>query len=133
MENATKAFIVAGVILVCVLIVAVGMYVYKASASSIEDTMTTMSTQEIESYNSKYTMYEGEQSGTNVKSLVGLLISNVKNSRNEKTKIPGMYFENKNDDNLDSGIPVNYQSNGLIDYINISYTKENIIEPMKRN
>ncbi len=161
MDNATKALIVAGVIIVCVLIVAVGMYVYKTSASSIEDTMSTMSTHEIESYNSKYTMYEGEQSGSNVKSLVGILISNVKNSSNEKNKIPGMYFENKDDRNIDSGIPengenddyltalqnirknveaqhkywieVNYQSNGLVDYINISYSKEDIIEPMKRN
>ncbi len=163
MDNASKSLMIAGVILVCILIVAVGMYVYKNSGSSIEDSMHTMSTTEIDTSNAIYTMYEGEQTGAKVKSLVGVLISNAKTNANENTKIPGLYLENKDSvrNSFDSGLPengestlyidalqkirqkldpkhkywveINYQNNGLIDYINISYDKTHMIEPMKRN
>ena len=163
MENASKALVIAGAILICIMIVAVGMYVYKNSGASIEDSMSSISTQEIETFNAKYTMYEGEQTGSNVKSLVGILISNAKTNVDENARIPGIYLENNDNakKSFNSGIPengensayidalqgirqqidskhkywveVNYQSNGLIDYINISYDKNAIIEPMKRN
>lgn len=160
MENASKSLLIAGSILVCILIIAVGMYIYNTSGTSIQTSVSTLSTSEKEAYNVKYTMYEGEQTGANVKSLVGVLASNVSANEDENTKIPGLYFE-YNKEFLDSGIPengetteyldklqeiknnlqnkhkywveVNYQKNGLIDYINISYDKANVIEPMSRN
>ena len=160
MENSSKALLIAGSILVCILVIAVGMYIYNTSGSSIQASVSTMSTSEIEAYNVKYTMYEGEQTGATVKSLVGVLASNASTNEDENTKIPGLYFE-YNKDFMDSGIPengetsiyldelqkikhnlqnkhkywveVSYQKNGLIDYINVSYDKEHVIEPMSRN
>lgn len=160
MENASKSLLIAGSILVCILVIAVGMYIYNTSGSSIQASVSTMSTSEIEAYNVKYTMYEGEQTGANVKSLVGVLVSNASTNEDENTRIPGLYFE-YNKEVWDSGVPengetssylnalqeikqnleskhkywieVNYQKNGLIDYINISYDKDNVIEPMSRN
>ena len=163
MENASKALLIAGAILICILLVAVGMYIFNGSNSSIESSIATMSTQEIETFNTKYTMYEGEQSGANVKALLGTLISNSNTNKGEITKIPGVYFENykNNKEKIDSSLPIdgenaeyldvlqnikhnidnkhkywvefNFQNNGLIDYVNISYDKNHIIEPMSRN
>lgn len=162
MENVTKALIIAGAIIICVLLVFVGMFVYNSSGSSIEDSMSSMSTHEIETHNSEYTMYDGEQVGANIKSLVRIIISNARLNKDEVTKIPGVYFEDiKTNKNIDTSLPengnissylamletiqssidtkhkywveVNYQKNGLIDYINISYDQEKIIEPMQRN
>lgn len=160
MENASKSLLIAGSILVCILLVAVGMFIYNTSGSSIQDSVSTMSTSEIEAYNVKYTMYEGEQTGANLKSLVGVLASNASTNVEENDRIPGLCLE---DDKkiMDSGIPengetstyldvlqdikqnlenkhkywveVNYQKNGLIDYINISYDKSDVVEPMSRN
>lgn len=160
MENTSKSLLIAGAILLCILIVAVGMYIYNTSGASIQTSISTMSTSEIEAYNVKYTMYEGEQTGSNVKSLVGVLISNASTNEDENTRIPGLYIEN-NGEYLDSGLPedgeispylnalqeirqnleskhkywveVSYQKNGLIDYINVSYDKTNVVEPMSRN
>lgn len=160
MENASKALLIAGSILVCILIVAVGMFIYNSSGSSIQSSVSTMSTSEIEAYNVKYTMYEGEQTGANIKSLVGVLVSNASTNEDENDRIPGLCLEYEKD-TMDSGIPengetstyldalqdikhnlenkhkywveVSYQKNGLIDYINISYDKANVIEPMSRN
>ena len=160
MENASKSLLIAGSILVCILIIAVGMYIYNTSGSSIQASVSTMSTSEVEAYNTKYTMYEGEQTGASIKSLVGVLVSNASTNGDENTKIPGLSLE-KDKKIIDSGIPVDgetsvyldslqeikhnlenkhrywvevsYQKNGLIDYINVSYDKNHLIEPMSRN
>lgn len=160
MENASKSLLIAGSILVCILIIAAGMYIYNTSGSSIQTSVTTMSTSEIEAYNNKYIAYEGEQTGSNIKSLVGVLASNVSLNEDENSKIPGLYLE-KDKKMMDSGIPengetsnyldilqdikrnieskhrywveVSYQKNGLIDYINISYDKNHTVEPKSRN
>ena len=104
-------------------------------------------------------MYEGEQAGANIKSLVGTLISNSNTNQNEITKIPGVYFESSENE-FDSKLPdsnsldykknleeikrnvdtkhkywveITFQDNGLIDYINISYDKTKMLEPISRN
>lgn len=162
MENSSKALLIAGAIIICVLLVAVGMFIYNSAGASIDDSMTAMSTSEIEAHNAEYTMYDGEQTGANVKALCRIVISNANLNKDEVAQIPGIYFEDiKHNENLDSGLPeegntseyldaiqeiqssvdtkhkywveVNYQKNGLIDYINISYDPNDLIEPMKRN
>jgi len=160
MENTAKALLIAGAIIICILIVSVGMYIYNNSQGDVMTAMSTMSTQEIEAYNSKYILYEGEQTGADIKSLIGILITNSNANKDDSTRIPGIYLENKNDLE-DSGIPENgdctsyknaleqirrnveikhkywveisYQNNGLIDYFTISYDKANIVEPLRRN
>lgn len=159
MENGTKALLIAGAILVVILIIAVGMFVTNNATSTINDSIGSMSTQEIEAFNLKFTMYEGEQTGANIKALVGTLIANSNTNKSEISKIPGVFFENS-DKTYDSGIPesdsnseyisglenikknidtkhkywveMSFQDNGLLDYINISYDKSNKIEPMFR-
>lgn len=159
MENVSKALIIAGTILVIILIVAAGMFITTSSQGTVSDSMASMSTQEIDAFNLRFTMYEGEQTGTNIKTLVGTLITNSNTYKDEVTKIPGLYLEAESD-TLDSGIPeigknseyinelgkiknnidakhkywveISYQDNGIIDYINISYEKDDKIEPMFR-
>lgn len=159
MENVSKALLIAGAMILCIVIVAVGIYIFKDSNTTITDSMTSMSTQEIDAHNTKFLMYEAKQSGANIKSLVGILITNSNSNKEENARIPGVYIENENDSD-DSGIPENgknssyiaalenirnnvvlkhdywvemtYQDNGLIDYINIYYDKNNIDESMSR-
>lgn len=162
MENSSKALIIAGAILLCILIIGIGMAVMNSSNTSVTDAMSSMSTQEIDAYNSKYAMYESEQAGSNVKALIGILISNSSTNKDEITKIPGVYIENMNKEVIDTGIPeeagnisnyvkglekvrtsvqpkhkywveMSYQDNGLIDYINISYDKANPLELIQRD
>lgn len=159
MENVSKALLIAGAVIVCILIIAVGMYVFNDSQSTIADSMVSMSTQEIDAHNTKFAIYDGEQLGSKLKSLVGLLMSNSDTNKEEPSKIPGMYIE-FNGKFLDSGLPengdnssyidalenirtqleskheywveINYQKNGLIDYITVSYDADDAIEPMSR-
>ena len=88
MENASKALIIAGAILLSILIIAIGMFIYTSSQSTIQDSLTQMSTQEIEAFNSQFTIYGGKQTGAKLKSLMGTLIANANTYREEPAKLP---------------------------------------------
>ncbi len=68
MENASKALIIAGAILLSIAIIGVGMYVYKNVSSTITGA-ADMSEQEIAAYNQDFDVYIGQQRGANVKTL----------------------------------------------------------------
>lgn len=68
MENASKALIIAGAILLSIAIIGVGMFVY----NSVSDTITgaaDMSEQEIAAYNGEFETYGNKQRGSQVKAL----------------------------------------------------------------
>lgn len=57
MENASKALIIAGAIILAVLIIILGMYFYNQAARVGKS--VNMTEYEIQQFNSKFTMYEG--------------------------------------------------------------------------
>ena len=68
MENASKALIIAGAILLSIAIIGVGMYVFTSVSDTIKKA-SNMSDQEIDAYNSTFEDYEGVQSGSQAKAL----------------------------------------------------------------
>ncbi len=88
MENASKALLIAGAILLCILIIAIGMFIYSSAKTNIDDSITQMSSQSIDAFNAIWENYEGKQSGAQVKSLLGKLISNANTYREETANIP---------------------------------------------
>lgn len=69
MENASKALIIAGAILLAILIIGIGMVVYNNASKAMGD--TGMDEYQIQAYNSKFESYEGSNvSGSNVRNLV---------------------------------------------------------------
>ena len=93
MENASKALIIAGAILLSILIIAIGMYIYNSSQNSIGGAVTQISQQEIDAFNQPWEMYEGKQTGANVKALISKLNSNATKNAEEETKLPNLYYE----------------------------------------
>ena len=77
MENASKALIIAGAILLSILIIAIGMYIYNSSQGAIDGAGKQISAQELDTFNRQWEMYEGKQTGANVKSLVSKLSANA--------------------------------------------------------
>ena len=76
MENATKALMIAGAVLIAILIIGVGMMIYNSAQGSIEGATSKISQQEIEIFNSGFTQYEGNVSGSQVKALMSSVINN---------------------------------------------------------
>lgn len=104
MENASKALIIAGAILLSILIIAIGMYVYNGAQSTINESMSSMSESEKNAFNSKFVGYENAATGSQVKNLIGDLITNASNYAEEPAKIVSLRFNQitagNNDGNL---------------------------------
>lgn len=85
MENASKALIIAGAILLAIVIISLGLIVVNNTRNVTDN--TNLSEQEIQAFNAKFTPYEGEKiSGTKVKALLQTAISsNASNSDKQVT------------------------------------------------
>lgn len=69
MENASKALIIAGAILLSILIIALGVFVFNQAKGAMNN--VNMKDQEVSAFNSKFESYEGTAvSGSQVKSLI---------------------------------------------------------------
>ena len=70
MENASKALLIAGSVLIAIVLIAVGIKILNSTTrvtKQVDDLSTTM---EVSMFNSQYTQYEGKQNGTAVKKLI---------------------------------------------------------------
>lgn len=147
-------------IIVPILIVSVGLFIYNSASTAISGPISSISTQEIDAFNNQFTPYEGTVTGSNVKALMGRLIANADTYRDEYDKVPQVYIDKISEENpeymdvtyteFDEGdvsnyidclgkirnrvetkheyyVEINYQSSGLVDYIQISYDPENPI------
>lgn len=130
MENASQALIIAGAILLAILIIAIGMYIYNAANTTIQDSMTGMNASQIEAFNSNYENYKGKQSGSQISALAGRLIANAKSYEAEPTKIPQVLcnrVDNANNANHKVDAKANNSGNQA-DYINKVSRLKNYIE-----
>lgn len=82
MENASKALLIAGAILIVILLIAVGMIVYTSAKGTVDEGIAQMSSQELQMYNNQYTTYAGTNvNGSNVKALLEKIqLNNTKNT-----------------------------------------------------
>ena len=76
MENASKALLIAGAVLIVILLIGIGMLIYSRSTGVIDTAASTMNSQEIQSFNSQFTPYEGTQKGPSVRALLSTVIAN---------------------------------------------------------
>ena len=75
MENASKALIIAGAILISLLIISLGILIYnQATGAAGDDGMTKA---EIATFNNDYIKYEGVQKGSVVKDLIQKVNINI--------------------------------------------------------
>ena len=85
MENASKALIIAGAILLSILIIGLGMAVYNNATSSSKN--ANLDAQEIQAHNSQFLAYEGKQKGSNVKALISAIKNNNREYQDRMVKI----------------------------------------------
>jgi hypothetical protein len=74
MENASKALIIAGAILLAILLISLGIMIYNQAANAISN--SGMSDAELTAFNQKFTKYEGKQKGSTIRTLVQEVMSN---------------------------------------------------------
>ena len=82
MENASKALIIAGAILLSILLISLGIMIFTQSQSAIQN--SGMSQAEVSAFNSKFTKYDGNHKGSEIRALVQEVLSN--NNSDEATE-----------------------------------------------
>ena len=77
MENATKALIIAGSILIAILLITFGVTTFNSTRGTTESVKGTMDATEIATFNNKFAGYVGKNiNAAKVRSLVNVIISN---------------------------------------------------------
>lgn len=83
MDNASKALIMAGAILIAVAIVGIGIYIFSAANGMTDDALNQIDALTVTSINSQLQQYEGTIRGREVKALL-----NTARSINKQNALP---------------------------------------------
>ena len=93
MENATKALMIAGAVLIAILIIGVGMMIYNSAQGSIEGATSQVAQQELDIFNNGFVQYEGQRSGSQVKALMSSVINNNNQNGESGNNVPEKIIE----------------------------------------
>lgn len=94
MENASKALLIAGAILICILLIAIGMYIYNSAQGTIQTAASQMGQQEKEMYNAMIRKYLGNsKKGTDVKQMIEDIINQNNQYVNESGKFISIHVD----------------------------------------
>jgi type II secretory pathway pseudopilin PulG len=90
MENASKALLIAGAILVVIVLISVGMLIVNSTQDVTEQAGSTATSQAIQAFNQQFTQYQGTQKGSTIKTLYqSYQASNAANSEHPVTWATG--------------------------------------------
>ena len=141
MENASKALIIAGAILLAILLISLGIMIFNQAQDTV--TNSGMTEAELTSFNNKFLKYEGNQKGTMVKSMMQEVKSIDANASDEhKITVNFQKDENsslsptKTTKDIDTKhtyyVVMGYEDSGRINTINIYYNKAKADETTKK-
>ena len=105
MENASKALIIAGAILLAILIISLGILIYNQAAGVVNN--NSMSEVEAQNFNQKFTQYEGTSvRGSTVRALCQAVLSNniSQDSDDRRVSINGEIALGKGDSQLPTNL-----------------------------
>ncbi len=132
MENASKALIIAGAILLAILIISLGIMIYQQASGVVNN--NSMTEVEVSTFNSKFEQYLGSKvRGASVNALVNTVNTNNLSQDDESKKVSlkgtdvketnGQYTKNfKTGSTYEVTVTANTKG-GLISEITISETK----------
>lgn len=90
MENASKALIIAGAILISILLISVGIIVMNSINDPIDQAGDQATSQAIEMFNSKFTGYAGIQKASAVKALMTSVASSNGTNSDHNIAVEGL-------------------------------------------
>lgn len=86
MENASKALIIAGAILLAILLISLGILIFRQAQGAING--SGMSDAELTTFNYKFTKYEGTQTGSTIRAMVQEVMTNNNNAEaSDQTRV----------------------------------------------
>lgn len=101
MENASKALIIAGAILLSILLISLGIMIYRQASGVVNS--NAMSEVEMQQFNTKFTQYEGSKvRGSQVNAMLQAVLTNnmAADSEDRKISVSGAVTMGKSDKSL---------------------------------
>lgn len=84
MENASKALIIAGSVLIAILVISLGLLIFKSTQGTTDQTQELGKTLEVQQFNSQFLKYCGTSvKGSQVRTLCEVIIAHNANSDNK--------------------------------------------------
>lgn len=116
MENASKALLIAGAILISILIIAIGMYIYTSAQGAINNAGDRMSEHEKTIYNSAVLQYCGNNKpGRDVKSLIDAIVASNNTNVDQAGKFITLTFGDTTVKNGENGANTETNVNAAAD------------------
>lgn len=70
MENAAKALLIAGAILIVIVLISVGMMIVSSATDVVDSSSDTTKSQAVQTFNTTFNNYQGTQKGSAIKNLL---------------------------------------------------------------
>ena len=99
MENASKALIIAGAILLSILIIGIGMYIYNAAKEVMSS--VNLDKYQIQEFNEQFNSYAGNNNGSKAKTLVSDLTANARQYSDDPSMKPYVGLNTDSNDEMD--------------------------------
>lgn len=91
MENATKALIIAGAVLISILLISVGIMVFNSASDPINQSQNSAESQAIQMFNESFTQYLGtNKTGQQAKSLISAVIASNGRNADHQVELVGI-------------------------------------------
>ena len=90
MENASKALIIAGAILLSILIIALGIYVFNMAKNA--SSTSSLDELEVSQFNQAFTNYRGKQLGSGVVDLLDKVVANASANKDSDERLPDVIY-----------------------------------------
>lgn len=126
MENASKALIIAGSVLIAILLISLGLLIFKSTSGATDQTQDLGKTLEVQQFNSQFLKYCGTSvKGSQVRTLCEVIIAHNANSDNKvsinnKSDATGISdIRNSIKTNQNYKVTQNINGSGLIDSITV--------------
>ena len=130
MENASKALIIAGSVLIAILIISLGLFIFKSTEGTTDQTKKLGETLEVQQFNSQFLKYCGDSvKGSQVRTLCEVIIAHNANSstkvginseENTTATVISQYRNGISTNKSYKVDPTIDEKTGLIKYISVS-------------
>lgn len=87
MENASKALLIAGAILIVIVLISIGMVIVQQSQGLVDESGAMATSQETSAFNNRFNIYQGTQKGATIQTLLGEVSVNNADNKSAGHKI----------------------------------------------
>lgn len=95
MENASKALLIAGAILIVIVLISIGMVIVQSAQGIVDESSSMTTDQETATFNKRFETYQGTQKGATIQSLLSAVSVNNAENKSGGRKISVIIKDDK--------------------------------------